>query len=71
VFRTKSEIEKKSDGSTGLNQSRKHKLIETGVTQIGAIFLVPGFRITDSCTYKGVVGTSQLRILELQVLATK
>jgi len=46
VFRTKNEIEKQSEGSTGLNQSKmRHKLIETRVAQIGAILLVLGFVI--------------------------
>jgi hypothetical protein len=46
VFRTKHEIEKQSEGSAGLNQSKmQHKLIETRVAQMGAILLVIGFVI--------------------------
>jgi hypothetical protein len=44
IFRTKREMEKKSDNSKGVNESRmRHKLIETRVAQIGAILLVIGF----------------------------
>lgn len=46
VFRTKHEIEKQSEGNTGLNQSKmRYKLIETRVAQLGAILLVIGFVI--------------------------
>ena len=46
VFRTKHEMEKESDNSKGINQSKmQHKLIETRVAQTGAILLVIGFAI--------------------------
>ena len=46
IFRSKHEMEKESEGSLGLNESKmKHKLIGTRVAQVGAILLIVGFTI--------------------------